>query len=38
MSDFVVFCFYFVSIDKKEVKIGIPPFLGSRNPKMQLLK
>jgi len=38
MSDFIVFCFFFVSIDWKEVKIGIPPFLGSRNSKMQLLK
>ena len=28
MSNFVVFCFFFVSIDWKEVKISIPPFWG----------
>jgi len=38
MGDFVVLCFFFVSVGRKEVKIGIQSFLGSRNSKMQLLK
>ena len=31
MSDFVFFSIFFISGDRKMVKIDIPPFLGSRN-------
>ena len=36
ISNFVVLCLFFVPIDRKQVKINIPPFFGSMISKMYL--